>query len=56
MERNREQIDSHGHLHVPCENAMAKPPVREGWEPFFVSVVLTDPTPKVVIYKRVEST
>lgn len=41
-------------LRVPLAHAGDRPPEREGWEPFFVSVNLRSPTQKVVSYKREE--
>lgn len=51
--RSEEYIDISGHLRVPCASSMERAPAREGWEPFFVSVNLADPTPKVISYRRV---
>lgn len=55
--RSEEYIDISGHLRVPVARAWypwdeARAPKREGWEPFFVAIDLSDPIQKVVSYRR----
>ena len=51
--RSIEQRNPWGMLRVPVANAMDPAPKREGWEPYFVSVLLNDPVQKVVTYRPV---
>ncbi len=50
--RATEFIDSRDHLHVPVANSLDPAPKREGWKPYFVNIVLTRPTQKVILYQR----
>jgi hypothetical protein len=51
--RHVEHIDVSGHLNVPLKSSLDRTPKRDGWEPFFVSVILSDEhTQKVVIYRK----
>lgn len=52
--RADEYIDGAGHLKVPVEDRSDPAPEREGWEPFWVSVIMGDPIQKVVSYRRIE--
>lgn len=40
-------------LRVPVENRLDPAPVREGWTPFFVNVVMDRTPQKLVYYKQV---
>jgi hypothetical protein len=50
-DRAREHV-SGGRLYVPVADAMSPEPKRPGWRPCFVSVVLSDATQKVIVYRR----
>jgi hypothetical protein len=47
-----EHINVNGHLEVPLASSWDRPPVRKGWEPFFVAVNLDAKPQKWVIYRR----
>jgi hypothetical protein len=49
--RERERIVGE-RLYVPVRRAIHPIPVRAGWTPAFVSVMLDHPVQKVVIYRR----
>ena len=48
----KEHIDVLGQLRVPLASSWDHAPVREGWEPRFVSINLDGQPQKWVIYRR----
>lgn len=49
-----EHINVMGHLSVPVERSTDPSPVREGWEPIWVTIDLSKSPQKNVKYKRIE--
>ena len=54
-EEGREFIGVYGHLEVPVESSWESTPKREGWEPCWVAVNLSNRPQKWISYKRTEA-